>query len=63
MKFERAEEIYNSPSNYEVIYDGNPVWINSLNPNKKSANIKFLNHNAVMDVPVGFLIEGKKLSS
>ncbi|WKV07497.1 H-type small acid-soluble spore protein [Thermoanaerobacterium sp. CMT5567-10] len=63
MKYERAEEIYNSPSNYEVIYDGNPVWINSLNPNKKSANIKFLNDNAVMDVPVGFLIEGKKLSS
>ncbi|MBP2073279.1 H-type small acid-soluble spore protein [Thermoanaerobacterium butyriciformans] len=62
MNFERAEEIYNSPSNYEVIYDGYPVWINSLNPNKKSANINFLNDNAVMDVPVGFLIEGKKLS-
>lgn len=62
MKFERAEEIYNSPSNYEVIYDGQPIWINSLNPNKKYANIKFLHDNAVMDVPVGFLIEGKKLN-
>jgi len=54
MKYERAEEIYNSPSNYEVIYDGQAVWINSLNPDKKYANIKFLHDNAIMDVPVGF---------
>lgn len=62
MKFERAQEIFNSSSNYEVLYEGNPVWINSLDPDKKTANIKFLNDNATMDVEVGFLREGKKLS-
>lgn len=62
MKLDRANEIYNSQSNYEVLYEGNPVWINSIDTNNKSANIKFISNNATMDVPVGYLMEGKKLN-
>ncbi|KUO50438.1 MAG: hypothetical protein APF76_07190 [Desulfitibacter sp. BRH_c19] len=39
MLYSRAEEILNSPATFEVLYQGEPVWIDSLDPNTQTAKV------------------------
>ncbi len=57
MLYSRAEEILNSPAKFEVLYQGEPVWINSLDQNNKTAEITLNDTNVRKDVHVNELIE------
>ncbi|MBZ4654607.1 MAG: Small acid-soluble spore protein family [Peptococcaceae bacterium] len=39
MDYERAKEIMESPHNIRVLYQGKPVWLESLNANDESVRI------------------------
>jgi len=39
MNYEQAKEIINSPDFIEVLYNGNSVWIEGLNPDRQTAVI------------------------
>lgn len=39
----RATEISSLPNMINVTYDGNPIYIEDVNPNKDTASIHFLN--------------------
>ncbi|WP_413364138.1 small, acid-soluble spore protein, H family [Lysinibacillus sp. 3P01SB] len=39
MDYQRAQEIVNSPSEYEVSYNGVSVWIDQLHGDQKTATV------------------------
>ncbi len=55
MKRERAEAILNSPENIYVTYQNVPVWIDEVKEDE--AQIRDLNSDLAMEVPVAELIE------
>lgn len=55
MKRERAQEILNSPENIYVTYQNIPVWIDEVSEDQ--AQIRDLNSDLVMEVPVAELTE------
>ncbi|MFZ5968552.1 MAG: small, acid-soluble spore protein, H family [Bacillota bacterium] len=55
MLYSRAQEILNSPQRFTVLYQGNPIWIESLNPKDKSALIT--DDSSQITVPVDALLE------
>ncbi|MBS3969934.1 MAG: H-type small acid-soluble spore protein [Clostridia bacterium] len=57
MHYSRAEEILNSTRTIEVLYEGEPVWINSLNPNQQTAKVTIGDSNKRIDVHVNELVE------
>ncbi|WP_028307211.1 H-type small acid-soluble spore protein [Desulfitibacter alkalitolerans] len=57
MQYSRAEEILNSSRTIEVLYEGEPVWINSLNPDQQTAKVTLGASNKRIDVHVNELIE------
>jgi len=57
MLMKRAQEIFNSKGVLDVKYNNNDVWINELNFDKKTAMVKNLNNNQIMEVEVSNLIE------
>ncbi|MCM1992137.1 H-type small acid-soluble spore protein [Oceanirhabdus seepicola] len=57
MLMKRAQEIFNSKGVLDVKYNNNDVWINELNFDKKTAMVKNLNNNRIMEVEVSKLIE------
>jgi len=57
MLMKRAQEIFNSKGVLDVKYNNNDVWINELNLDKKTAMVKNLNNNQIMEVEVSDLIE------
>lgn len=61
MDFERAREIVDSTDTYEVFYKNKLVWINDLDPKRKTAHIKILSEDIDEDVPVNELREGDNL--
>ncbi|HHW04129.1 MAG TPA: H-type small acid-soluble spore protein [Thermoanaerobacterales bacterium] len=61
MDFERAREIVDSTDTYEVFYKNKLVWINGLDPKRKTAHIKILSEDIDEDVPVNELREGDNL--
>lgn len=60
MDYHRAEEILNSEETIEVLYNKKPVWINNLDPHKKTAQLTDSDQKSI-DIPVQDLIEGDKL--
>lgn len=55
----RVEEILDSSKNIEVLYNGQPIWIEDINKNSSTAKIKVMGSNQVLDnVPVVDLKEG-----
>lgn len=56
MDFERAQQIIGSDKTIEVMHGDKPVWIESLDPQKQTANVSANGH--VYQVPVQELIEG-----
>ncbi|AZR74627.1 hypothetical protein BBF96_15340 [Anoxybacter fermentans] len=58
MKFERAQEILNSPETIDVTYKGTKVWITNLNASKNTAQVKMpATSNNIIEVPVDQLVE------
>jgi small acid-soluble spore protein H (minor) len=55
LRYERVEQIVKSPETIEVLYKGRPVWINSLNPGRETADV--LMYNESITVPVSELTE------
>lgn len=56
MNFERAKEIFQSPNTIEVLYQGNPIWIEELDEESQTARIH-TNDDQRMTVPVQQLRE------
>lgn len=57
MQYSKAEEILNSPKTIEVLYEGVPVWINSLNSKEQTAKVTLGDSKKIIDVHVSELIE------
>lgn len=57
MQLERVSEILKSPDNLEVLYNNNPVWIDDIDEDKKTASVRFLNSDETLEVPVNELEE------
>ncbi|GKX28780.1 hypothetical protein SH1V18_12600 [Vallitalea longa] len=53
MKIERAQEIFDSKGVIDVNYNGNPIWIKSVNQEEQTAEIEMLDaptNNEVVSV-------------
>jgi len=62
MQAKRASEILNSQNKIEVLYRNNSVWIENVDTTSSTANVKILNTNEILKVPVDDLSEtGKTL--
>ena len=59
MDSEYAIKILNAKENIEVLYNGTPVWIESVNDNN-TAKVTYLESRRVEDVPVYKLVESSK---
>lgn len=59
MQSERAEEIMNSKGVIEVLYDNKPVWIHNVNPIDNTAEVKILDTDEKISIPVERLTESK----
>ena len=59
MQSERAEEIMNSKGVIEVLYDNKPVWIHNVNPINNTAEVKILDTDEKISIPVEKLTEIK----
>ena len=59
MQSERAEEIMNSKGVIEVLYDNKPVWIHNVNPMDNTAEVKILDTDEKISIPVERLTESK----
>jgi len=58
MDFKRAQQIINSDDTIKVLFDGSPVWIESLSPENMTARVKPLNGpGGTREVPVTELVE------
>ncbi|MHB1126176.1 MAG: small, acid-soluble spore protein, H family [Bacillota bacterium] len=58
MKLERAQEILNSSKTVRIIFNGAPVWIESLNPDRQTAVISAEDFSTgEQEVPVEKLVE------
>lgn len=53
----RAEEIINSKGIINVTYKNNPVWLEQINDESESANVKIINSNKHLEVPISDLNE------
>lgn len=53
----RVEEILNSPKYYEVLYNNQPVHIETLNRNQSTASVRINNTGDPVDIPVINLAE------
>jgi small acid-soluble spore protein H (minor) len=54
----RAGEIASSPEMVHVTYDGRPIYIENVNPNKDTASVHFLNQpHYSQEVDVTQLVE------
>lgn len=60
MQSERAEEIMNSKGVIEVLYNNKPVWIQNVNPVNNISEVKILDTDEKISVPVEKLTENKK---
>jgi len=62
MQAKRASEILNSQNKIEVLYRNDSVWIENVDTMSSTANVKILDTNEVLKVPVDDLSEtGKTL--
>ncbi|WHH61489.1 small, acid-soluble spore protein, H family [Petroclostridium sp. X23] len=62
MRFERAKEIFLSPSTIEVLHGDDPVWITRLDSEQQSVEINNLTSDTTSEVPASELSERTILS-
>ncbi len=61
MDMERAIQILNSRQQYDVIYEGESVWIDNLNPDEDTALVHAIDSGDMIRVPVERLHEPQGL--
>ena len=62
MIINRAKEIIESPENIEVLHNGNSVWIENVNTTNGTAQVRVLDNDNNIVVPVNELNEtGREL--
>lgn len=59
MKLERAFEIFNSLGIIDVEYKNRSIWIEAINKETNTANVRDLETNNLNEVPVNELNESK----
>ncbi|MEW5763154.1 MAG: H-type small acid-soluble spore protein [Bacillota bacterium] len=59
MDFTRAQQIIAADETIEVLLNGTPVWIESLDAANGMATVRPLNGKRVLEVPVARLVEGR----
>lgn len=59
MELEQAQKILYSDQKFNVLYNGSPVWIESLDRQRGTAMVKLLDDglDTVREVPVARLLE------
>ncbi len=58
MNVTRAQQIFYSEQNYQVLFNGSPIWIEGLNADNQTAKIRSLNGDEnLKEVPVTELVE------
>lgn len=57
MEVQRALEILKSQQQYDVLYEGDSVWIDDVNPDNKTATVHSLRTGDVLRVEVERLHE------
>jgi small acid-soluble spore protein H (minor) len=58
MNYQRAREIYSSPKEYEISFNGKSVWIDQLHEDKGTATVHPRHeHDKKMEVPIADLTE------
>jgi len=60
MDFKRAQEIIKSDETIDVLLNGSPIWIESLDTKNQTATVRPLNGGGnVLEVPVAELVEDR----
>jgi small acid-soluble spore protein H (minor) len=59
MDIRRAEEILHSKEIIDVDYNGEPIWITSIDTNNETAEVKFINNEQSQIVDIDKLMEEK----
>ncbi len=57
MEFSRAKQIFSSSGHIDVWYRGDSIWIENLDDRKQTAEIKNLESDEKLHVPVSQLFE------
>lgn len=57
MNINRAEEIINSKGVIKVTYNNSPIWIENVRRDDSTAQVKLLENNQSISVPVEYLSE------
>lgn len=58
MEFERARQILNSDETITVLHNGEPIWIEGLNPKDNTVKVKPMNEKGtIKEVPAAELYE------
>lgn len=58
MRLDRAQQIVRSSETIHVTYQGQPIWIEQIDPTNLTAQIKMpMGSNHMIEVPVDDLIE------
>ncbi len=57
MHLNRALEIVEAPDNIKVLYEKTPVWIENINRETGTAQVKLLGNSQILNVPVSHLNE------
>ena len=57
MDLQRAREIMQSPKKINVLYQGSPVWLESLNDSSNAAEVTILDRKERVNVPLNQLVE------
>jgi len=59
MNITRAQQIFFSEHNYQVLFNGSPIWIEGLSDDHQTARVRQLDGNeSIREVPVTELVEG-----
>lgn len=61
MDAREAMQVINSRDKIEVLYNGSPVWLQSVNAS--TAKVKFMDSGSEGEVPVNKLIRGQTMKS
>ncbi len=58
MDVSRAQQIFNSQQSHQVLFNGAPIWIESLSADEQTAKVRQLDGDGdIMEVAVAELVE------
>ncbi|KAF1085642.1 Small, acid-soluble spore protein H [Sporotomaculum syntrophicum] len=58
MNVSRAQQIFNSKQSHQVLFNGSPIWIESISTDNRTARVRPLDGDGqIQEVPVTELVE------